>query len=429
MYEQVFKNSLGGSERCILCRGTKLLCGKERCPILARYYSKTRVFSLIDSFQIEGASPPSVFVGRWGYPKVFVGPMLPPKLGDTSFMDTPEEWIDCSIDQFIDFRSQLIRGKYRIKVKDVETEEKIIQQTKEIAFSESPIVMDTEFEKKPRGRLVLSDTVQPYGPSAPLSKIEMGNLKWDQRVEKAHGDTDLKSKDAVFQLYNSKMLISKIQKAFSVGGFGIKKERRFVPTRWSITAVDSIVGQELVKEIKEFPEIDEYRVYEWRNLDNLWAVLFLPLEWCYELIEAWYPFTAWNPFGKETHIYSSHEFWKGRKAYAEIGGCYYAARLAVGETLKKERRQAGCVIFREVHPGYILPVGVWNVRENVRKTLTTKPNLFYSLNDALLYISRIMDIPVGRWVKNSTVLKHRIYQQRIEDFVKSGPNENLRNPL
>jgi hypothetical protein len=417
MYEEVFGKTVGGSVRCILCRGTRMLCGKQRCPILARYYSKMRILPLTDSLQIEGASPPSVFVGRWGYPKVSIGPMFPPRLGDTSFMDTPERWINCNIDQFIDFRSQLIRGKYWVKVKKVEKEEKIVQQTKEIAFSKEPIVVDAEFEKKPRGRLVLSDIVQPYGPSAPLSKMEIGNPKWDQRIEKAYGDTDLKSRDAVFELYNSNTLISAIQKAFSVGAFGIKKERKFVPTRWSITAVDSIVGKELVNEIRDFPAIDEYRVYEWRNLDNQWAILLLPTGWYYELIEAWYPFTAWNLFGKDTQIYSSHEFWEGRKTYAEIGGCYYAARLAVGEALERERRRAGCLVLREIHPGYILPIGVWNVRENVRKTLKTSPKLFSSLQEALLYISRIMDIPIKRWIKNSTLLKQRLYQQRIEDFI------------
>jgi hypothetical protein len=39
--------------------------------------------------------------------------------------------------------------------------------------------------------------------------------------------------------------------------------------------------------------------------------------------------------------------------------------LAVGELLEKERRQAAVVVLREAHPGYIMPVGVWQVREIV----------------------------------------------------------------
>ena len=46
----------------------------------------------------------------------------------------------------------------------------------------------------------------------------------------------------------------------------------------------------------------------------------------------------------------------------EIGGCYYAARLAVNELLNKERRQAGVVIMREAHPGYIMPIRILSNR-------------------------------------------------------------------
>jgi hypothetical protein len=144
--------------------------------------------------------------------------------------------------------------------------------------------------------------------------------------------------------------------------------------------------------------------------------MLMPTSWRYELIEAWYPNTAWNPMGKQIEVISSHELFNGRKEYAEIGGCYYAARLAVNELLQKERRQAGAVIFREAHPGYIMPVGVWNVRENVRRALLQKPSKFESLNDALLHVGKRMDIPVRRWISSSEVLKDFLRQRRIDDY-------------
>ena len=104
------------------------------------------------------------------------------------------------------------------------------------------------------------------------------------------------------------------------------------------------------------------------------------------------------------------------KTYAEIGGCYYAARFAVNELLNKENRQASVVILREAHPGYILPVGVWNVRESVRKALKGDYRKFDTLNGAILFISEIMDIPIERWIKNSAILKNHLYQKKIEDF-------------
>jgi hypothetical protein len=113
---------------------------------------------------------------------------------------------------------------------------------------------------------------------------------------------------------------------------------------------------------------------------------------------------------------SDWEFFDGRTTYASIGGCYYAARLAVNELLQRERRQAGVSIMREAHPGYILPVGVWNVRENVRAALRTTPKRFATLREALTHISTIMDIPVSRWIKNSAILKDALYQKRVDDL-------------
>ncbi len=412
-----FSNYSGhSSTRCILCRGTKMFCGKSRCPVIMKMYSKMRSAPLFDSLSIEGSSPPSVFIGRFGYPKVNIGPMIPPLHGDTSLMDTPELWIGKKIDEIVDFRSQLVRGKYQVDIHNVESSNKIVEITRELALAKDSEVVDAKFQRRPWGRIALSDEVQPHGPSAPLKELNCGNVKYEFRIEKAYYDTDLKARDAVLSLYRNNVLVSKIQRSFSVGAFGEGKRRIFVPTRWSITAVDSILGEHMMDFTRTFPWINEYRVYESYQLDNRWLVLMMPTQWCYELIEAWYPNTAWNPYGKEISIFNSYEFHEGRTKYAEIGGCYYAARLAVNEKLNEERRQAGIVVLREAHPGYILPVGVWNVRENVRAALRTRPRKFNTVKETLAYISSKMDIPLKRWIKNSTVLKHRLYQRKLEDF-------------
>jgi hypothetical protein len=404
---------------CALCRGTKLLCGKLRCPVIIRYHSQTKVKPLIDTLKIGGSSPPSVFIGRFGYPKVSIGPMIPPIMGDTSVIDTPELWLDRSIDDIVDFRSMLIRGKHTVDIYDVESSNKIIEYTRELALSKNSVFTEAIFKKKPAGRIAFYDESQPHGPSAPIKRFDITNPKYEQHIEKAFYDTDLKAKEAVLKLYKDGLNVSKIQRAFSVGAFGIKKNRKFVPTRWSITAVDSSIGDELMKKTKTNPWVNEFRVYFHNQFDNRWAVIMMPSEWQYELIEAWYPNTTWNPYGRGISIFNSYEFYKGRTTYAEIGGCYYAARLAVNEVLNKEKRQAGIVILREAHPGYIMPIGVWNVRESVRKSLREPFEKFDTLDKALVFISNKMDIPLQRWIRNSAVLKNQLYQKRLEDF-----NEN-----
>ena len=204
----------------------------------------------------------------------------------------------------------------------------------DLALSSDPLEVEARFHKRPSGRLVLDDEVQPFGPSAWLKDLSVGNPRYDHRVEKAFYDTDLKATEAVRDLYQRGVMISKIQKAFSVGALGVGKNRRFVPTRWTITAVDDILGKGLLQDTRHNPILDEWRVYDWYQLDNRWSILLMPTSWRYELIEAWYPNTAWNPTGGRWS-HQRPEFFNGRKEYAHIGGCY-AARLAVNELLTRK---------------------------------------------------------------------------------------------
>ncbi|MGQ9726724.1 MAG: Nre family DNA repair protein, partial [Candidatus Bathycorpusculaceae bacterium] len=261
------------------------------------------------------------------------------------------------------------------------------------------------------------DEVQPFGPSAPIRDLIVGDARWDHQIEKAYNDTDLKAAEAVIELYGRGVLVTKIQRAFSVGAFGLEKNRRLVPTRWSITAVDSILSKELMEKVKTFPEISEYRVYESHYLDNIFEVLMLPAAWSYEAIEAWYPGTVWNPSGRNVVMYSDWESYEGRTTYAEIGGCYYAARLAVCEQLIKEQRQATVIVLREAHPGYIMPVGVWQVRENVRNAMRQKPFTFKSLDEALKWVATRFQIPIKQWIMRSQLLRNALFQKKITDFL------------
>jgi hypothetical protein len=403
---------------CVVCKGSKFLCGKTRCPIIVRVNHFMKTASLIKKEDINGASPPSVFVGRIGYPYVYVGPMVPPLHADTSLYDTPEQWFGKSIDEIVGFRSLLIRGKHRVHVRKFQNAGKIIDKTRELALAIRPVEVELNLKKRPRGFIFLDDYVQPFGPSAPIRDLKVGTARWDNHIEKAYEDTDLKAAHAVLELYHKGVLVTRIQRAFSVGAFGLKENRRFVPTRWSITAVDSVISRALIQKIKEFPEIGEYRVYESRYLDNQFEVLMIPSAWSYEAMEAWYPGTVWNPTGKSIVMYSDWEGYSGRTTYAEIGGCYYAARLAVCEHLMKEKRQATVIVLREAHPGYIMPVGVWQVRENVRNAIKQKPLKFNTLKEALNRIANKFQIPPKYWIARSTLLKNMLYQRRISEYFK-----------
>jgi len=415
--ENVLVAKASANGLCVACKGSRFLCGKTRCPIIvkANYFLKS--IPLIEKEDIAGASPPSVFIGRIGYPYVYAGPLVPPVHEDTSLYDLPEFWLGKTIDEIVGFRSLLIRGKHRVHVQKFEEAGKIMEKTRELALAVTPVDVELMLKKKPRGFLLLDDEVQPFGPSAPIRDLRVGNARWDHQIEKAYGDTDLKAVEAVLELYSKGVLVTKIQRAFGVGAFGLKKNRKLVPTRWSITAVDSIVSKELIEKVKMFPEISDYRVYESHYLDNIFEVLMIPNAWSYEAIEAWYPGTVWNPSGRNIVMFSDWENYDGRTTYAEIGGCYYAARLAVCEQLAKERRQATVIVLREAHPGYIMPVGVWQVRENVRNAMRQKPHIFKTLDEALKWVASRFQIPLQTWIMKSELLKNALFQKKITDFL------------
>lgn len=390
--------------------GTVYLNMKD--PAFLKRYYRFKTIEMVKGNEIYGSSPPDIFVGRVGYPNVYIGPLVPPRVGDTSVMGTPELWADKSIPEIVEYRSLLIRGLHLTRVDKVDNG-KIEELTKEIAIADKYAEVSMKLSHSPSQRMSFSEYSQPFGPSAPLDRMQVGNMRADRRLESAYLDTDMGAKAATVELYEKGVPVSKIQKAFSAGVLGRKQSRRFVPTRWSITATDDTLSKYLLASVKSHPEIDSVRIYENYSLDNRWIIIMLPGSWEYESMEAWYPNTTWNASGKEIEIGASYEPFVGRKTYAEIGGCYYAARLAVSEHLEKLGRQAKVLILREVHPGYIMPVGVWNVREHVREALKREPTVLSGLGDALSYASKKLEIPVNTWIKNSTLLKRLIYQRRL----------------
>jgi len=409
------------SSLCVICKGARLLCGKTRCPIMVKVDSLLKNISLMSSENIDGASPPSVFIGRIGYPNIYVGPLVPPVHENTSIYDLPEQWFGKSMEEIVGFRSMLIRGKHMVNVTKINNTGKILDQTRELGLADTTVDTELNLTKKPRGSITLSDDVQPFGPSAPIRDLHVGNTRYNGKIEKAYYDTDLRATNAVVELYNKGVMVTKIQKAFSVGAFGIEKKRRLVPTRWSITAVDDIISKNLMTRVKTFPEINEYRIYESIYLDNVFEILMLPAQWSYESMEAWYPGTVWNPNGTSVAIYSDWEGNNERTTYAAIGGCYYSARLAVCELLQKERRQATAIVLREARPGYIMPIGVWQVRENVRNAMHQEPYKFNTLVESLQFISDKFEIPIQRWIVQSKLLKRALFQRRISDFFGAAP--------
>ena len=402
---------------CAVCKGSKMLCGKTNCPVVARASSHYKIWRSIKGLTVDGSSPPSVFVGRFGYPYVNVGPLAPNYYGDTSLLDSPEMWLGRSIDEIIDFRSQLVRGMYRVNVRKPERAGRILDLTRELSLAEHYVETELKLKKRPVKRFRVDADVQPIGPTAPLERVEIGYIKWNRDMEKAYYDGDLKAKNATLTLYEEGVPVSQIMRAFSMGSFGIERNRRLVPTRWSITAVDDLLSKDMARRIKDFPFVNDYEVYESSYLGNRFLVLLVPDAWAYEAYEAWYPRTLWNPSEDRVSIVTDWEGYNGRTTYATMGGCYYSGRLAVLEHLIKVRRQAKVFILREAYPDYILPVGVWQVRENVRNAMRQPPMRYATIKQALNRVMSRLSIGLDQWLSSGYLLRHTLTQTKLTDYM------------
>jgi len=368
---------------------------------LKRLTSQMRMRSLEVGTELDGSSPPSVFIGAYDWPNVQAGPLIAPFHGDTSILDTPEDWIPNRIgqDDIVDFRMSLVRGKQRLNVSDVGSN--LAEKLRDIALSDGSVDSEAVFQKPPRG-VSYTDEQLPYGPSAQIEDLNVGNSRWMRPLERAYYDGDLKAADAVVELHEGDVPFSRIQKALSAGTLGERRQRKLVPTRWSITACDSILANELLDIVRHYEILDSYRVYEHTSLNNYYAIILLPTAWQYEWTEAFL-----HIIGSEEMVFSDHETNLGKRGYSQVGGCYYSCKFAVLEALERMQKQSGAIILREAYRGYI-PLGVYNVRENVRCALKQTPTEFETIQDSLNHLSRRLHLPVSRFMRESPLLAEQV---------------------
>jgi hypothetical protein len=364
---------------------------------------------------IDGSSPPSVFVGRYGYPKVRIGPMIPPLHGDTTILDRTEMWAGKSIEEIANYRLSLVRGTFNMNVHN--TSGRYLENMQELAMSERPAESEATFEKKPLADFELEKEVRlnaeaaPFGPAAPLKTFKASSLSADQRIEAAHYDTDLKASDAIMELYRRGVETSSIHRVLSVGMLGLKKNRKLVPTRWSISAMDDTISSRLARENEANPAIDLFEVTQYSHLANYYSVILIPDDvWSFEMIESWFTNSGQIATGAD------YEDARGLDHYPTIAGAYFAARLALAEHLARRRRKAAALVLREIHAEYVMPLGVWQIREGVREALKKPAQKFESLDRALSFASSGMSVSRQEIARKSLLWQAFKNQTRITDF-------------
>jgi len=360
--------------------------------------------NLFRSDSISGSSPPSIFVGSYGYPKVGVGPMVPPIHGDTTLLDSPELWLGKTLEDIVNFRLSLVRGIEKLSIQN--TQGRFIENLHEVAMSSHSIDTDLQFHKTTLPVTTIDGESAPFGPVGDIKSAKFFGTRSDKSIERVYYDHDLKAQDAVLTLYNKGIDISKIQKCFSIGMLG--KKRKLVPTKWSITATDDIISKSLVSEILEFDLIDSCRIFSHDHLGNMFSVILFPHRWLFEMQEAWHDENKVG-FGFDS------EDARGIDHPPAIAGAYFAAKLGVAEYLVQKKLQAAVLVLREIRPEYAVPVGVWQIREAIRAAMKKEPYIAGNFGDSVNFASKRMSISKSEWLSRGRLL-NMLKQKSISEF-------------
>ena len=130
------------SHICAQCKGSRRLCGRPRCPILERLQTQLELEKEIQGNDLFGASPPSVLVGEFNYPRIRIGPMIPPVIDDkvARLHDNPPEWYGRSIEDIIGLRSRLIRSNFSVNVKEASHGRRTVQFG-EFPYEAAPLLL------------------------------------------------------------------------------------------------------------------------------------------------------------------------------------------------------------------------------------------------------------------------------------------------
>lgn len=382
------------------------ICGEENCKKHSFFIGKTRTIQ-----EFSGSSPPEIFVGKWNYPNVYTGILSPEEYGDTKIMSSPEVWHEkkLPINEILKNRNKLIYGRTQTNIRKALTKTNFLSTMQEVAMTHKSIA--TEFKlKKPISKNEEKESSVPLiANAAQVESIRLQeNPKVLPKVDYLVNDTEVKSAKALIELEKAGIDNSNMVKLLSSGLLGLGSNRRLVPTRWSITAVDDTISKEKLEKIRYFQELKEIEIFSAEYLGNHYEFLLLPEKWSFEVIEiATKNMTPWTDY---------ESFFKRKKYAASVTGAYYANRLALTEYLEKIKRQCQCIVFREVRPEYYSPLGVGILRQTSREAFSKPARRFNTLNEALNDIQSRLTININNFLQKSIILKNYGKQKRLTQF-------------
>jgi hypothetical protein len=357
-----------------------------------------------------GSTAPSVFVGRSNYPDVSAGILSPVEdAADAEQFAASGEWYgrDLDIGEVLQYRSGLLNSSRSASVNVNDVWDGFVGVQREVALADRPVDVQIGLQEEPDFDFSLDDVRTPTGPRARAESAELTeNPHVPRAVEKTLEDDDWRAEGAMTYLYRRGFDVYDVNRILSAGALGQDRQRKLVPTRWSITAVDDTVGSYLRGRVRTNPSVDRVTVWANAYMGNRYWVVVAPGNWEFELVEMKAPGSVWNPDpAGRTWLASAHEGFAGRTGYVEeTAGAYYAARLGALEHLDAIDRQGKVLVLREVSDDYWAPVGVWQVRESVRNAFEDDPGEAQTFHGAVETVAEELPVTIAALRRKSELV-------------------------
>jgi hypothetical protein len=375
---------------------------------------------VVQGDSLFGSTAPEIFVGRSNYPDVSTGLLSPmDREADPTDFATSGEWYrqGFDIDDVLQHRTGLLNSTRSSEVNVEDVWDGFVGVQREVAIADHPVDVEVGLDGAPDLDLTVDDITTPTGPRARARDADLAeNPHVPRPVEKTLEDDDWQAQGAMTYLYRRGFDVYDVNTILSAGALGRGRNRRLVPTRWSITAVDDTVGQYLRGRIRNAPSVDEVQVWYNEYVGNDYWVILAPGNWEFELVELKAPGSIWNPEPDgDYYMAADSETYEGRTEYVdETSGAYYASRLAVLEHLEETDRQATCLVIRHASESYWAPVGVWQIREGVRHAFEGEPATAETFHDAVRQLESALPVSLADLRRKSEMVAG--IQSQLTDF-------------
>ncbi|MFP4402364.1 MAG: hypothetical protein ACLFPL_03975 [Candidatus Nanoarchaeia archaeon] len=346
------------------------------------------------------------------YPQISTMQITNPDISASQYHQN--EFVKQDYSAILKSKARSIAGVSSKPTHKTNTRSNLHETIRDIYASKTPQLSRHIFENDVKiNNIVSTQTTGLLGSSNSLQSIEVDdNISISTHIEK-YNNGEVRAKEAILNLYYKGFNDNQIRSLLSLGSFGKENNKILVPTKWAISACDSIIEQDLYSKIINYNISNSYELYYYEDKGNAFLICLFPNQFCAEVIETWFSSSTKKLVIERDFVNFSNKL---QTKEPECAGGYWATKLAILEHLYKHKKQSAFLSIRLIN-NYEIPLGVIFVRESVREAMKAKPILqTQSQEEYMSYIQTHFQNHFAH-VQHSRVLQEISQVKSLREFI------------